>query len=106
MTEVALLVGSALTQGVGLAATRASDGLRLPWWVVVAFVAMGLSVMLMSRAIAEGLPLAVAYGVWSGAGIVLATVTVVLVFHDRPRRVHLFGLVLVTAGVAAVYAAG
>jgi small multidrug resistance pump len=103
--EGVLLAGSVAAQGVSLAAMRASDGLRRARWVVVAFAAMGASVVLMSRALARGMSLAVGYGIWSGAGIALAAATGALVFHDRLARVHLLGLALVLVGVVLVHAA-
>ncbi|MEJ2889655.1 DMT family transporter [Actinomycetospora aeridis] len=103
MTETVLLAGSVATQGLCLAAMRAADGLRRPGWVVVAFGAMAVSVLLMARAMALGMPLAVAYGVWSGAGIALGAATGVLVFRDRLRPVHVAGLVLVLGGVLLVH---
>jgi small multidrug resistance pump len=97
------MVGAVLAQALCLPATRASLGLRRPGWVLVAFAAMGLSVALMARALALGVPLAVGYGIWSGCGIVTAAASGVLVFHDRLARVHVAGLALVVAGVVLIY---
>lgn len=105
MTGALLLVGSVLAQGVAIAATRASEGLRRRRWIVAAFSGMAVSVVLMSQAIARGLPLAVGYGVWSGSGIVLAAAAGVLVFGDRLARAHVVGLALVVVGVVLVYGA-
>lgn len=106
MTESLLLLGSVVTQGVAIGSTRASEGLRRPIWVLAGFAAMGLSVVLMSQAIARGVSLAIGYGIWSGSGIVLAVVTGVLLFGDHLRRMHLLGLGLVLIGVVVVYGAG
>lgn len=103
MAEALLLLGSVLTQAIGVAATRASDGLRRRGWVVTAFTAMAASVALMSRAIAHGLSLAVGYGTWSGSGIVLSTAAGVMVFGDRVAREHLLGLGLVVVGIVLVH---
>lgn len=103
MTATLLLVGSVVTQGVSLAAMRASDGLRRRAWAGTALVAMAASVLLMSRALALGMPLAVGYGIWSGSGIGLAAATGALVFRDRLARVHVAGLALVLVGVLLVH---
>jgi small multidrug resistance pump len=103
VTETVLLVGAVVAQGLSLGAMRASDGLRRVVWAVVAFAGMGASVLLMARALDAGMPLAVGYGVWSGAGIGLATANGSLVFGDRLARVHLAGLALVLGGVVLVY---
>jgi small multidrug resistance pump len=103
VTATLLLLGAIAAQGVSLAAMRASRGLRRHGWTATALVAMGASVLLMSRALDAGMPLAVGYGVWSGAGIALAAATGALVFRDRLARVHLAGLALVVLGVVLVH---
>lgn len=103
MTSAVLMIASLLTQGVGIAATRASDGLRRARWVVVAFGAIATSVVLMALLLARGVPLAVGYGIWSGSGIVMAAAGGTVLFGDRLTRTHLAGLALVLAGVLLVY---
>ena len=98
--------GPVLAQGLCLPATRAARGLRRPVWVLVAFAAMAVSVALMSRALALGVPLAVGYGIWSGAGMATAAAAGSLVFHDRLDRGHAVGLVLILAGVLLIYGGG
>lgn len=103
MIATLLLVAAVAAQGLSLAAMRASDGLRRRGWAATALGAMGGSVLLMSRALARGMPLAVGYGVWSGAGIALAAATGALVFTDRLTRIHLAGLAMVLLGVLLVH---
>ncbi|WP_018332542.1 DMT family transporter [Actinomycetospora chiangmaiensis] len=105
MSATLLLAGSVVAQGVGIAATRASDGSRRRAWVAAAFAGMAVSVVLMSRAIAQGLSLAVGYGIWSGSGIVLAATAGTVVFGDHLSRRHALGLALVVLGVVVVHGA-
>ena len=106
MIVTLLLLGSILAQGIAIAATRASDGLRRFRWMVGAFVTMAASVMLMSQAIARGMPLAIGYGLWSGSGITLAAASGTLLFGDRLTPRHVVGLLLVLVGVVTVYNGG
>lgn len=106
MIVTLLLVGSVLAQVLGVAATRASAGLHRPGWVVVAFASVSVSVGLMAQAISRGLSLAIGYGIWSGAGIALATVSGVVVFGDRLGWLQVLGLVVVAAGVLLVHGGG
>jgi multidrug transporter EmrE-like cation transporter len=102
----ALLVAAVVTQVVGITALRASAGLRRPGWAVLTFAGLGASVVLIARAVDQGLSLAVSYGIWTGAGIALAAVVGVVLFGDRLRRVQVLGLVLVVLGVVAMNAGG
>ncbi|WP_158605595.1 DMT family transporter [Amycolatopsis panacis] len=102
---VLLLSASVAAQVAGITAIRAADGLRRRGWVVAALAGIGVSVALMSRALQAGLPLAVGYGIWSGAGITCAALGGVVFFGDRLSRTHLIGLGLIVAGVVTVYGA-
>lgn len=96
------LGAAVLTQWCCVAALRASDGLRRPVLAVVTFGSMLASVGCVAVALTYGLTVAVAYGVWTGAGVALAALTGVVVFHDRLSRVQLGGVALVIAGVVTL----
>ncbi len=53
-----LLVAAVVTQVVGITALRASAGLRRPGWAVLTFAGLGASVVLIARAVDQGLSLA------------------------------------------------
>lgn len=100
------LAAGVLAQWGFVAALRASSGLRRPGWAVVTFVLMIASMGAVAVAIDGGLTVAVAYGVWTGAGILLAAVTGAVVFGDRLSGPQRLGLALVLAGVVALNLAG
>lgn len=102
----AWLGAAVLTQWTCVAALRASDGLRRLVPAAVTFVAMIASVCCVAVALTHGLTVAVAYGIWTGAGIALAALTGIVVFKDRLARGQLCGLALVLAGVAVLQLAG
>ena len=56
----------------GLAALRASPGLRRRVLAVAAYAGLIGSILPAGRAIEAGMPLAVAYSWWTGAGIAVA----------------------------------
>lgn len=100
------LAAGVLAQWGFIAALRVSDGLRRPRWVVATFALMIASLGAVAVAIDRGLSVAVAYGVWTGAGILLAALTGVVVFGDRLTGPQRAGLALVLAGVVALNLAG
>ncbi|MEO7420914.1 MAG: SMR family transporter [Ornithinibacter sp.] len=94
------LLAAVLFQWVQVAAIRASNGLRSPSWALLTFVAMITSVGCISVALSLGLTLALAYGIWTGAGVSLAAITGAVVFGDTLDRRQTLGLALVLVGVA------
>ena len=87
-----------VTQVGGITALRLSDGMRRAWPTVLTFVGIGVSVVLVSRALNAGLSLAVGYGVWTGAGIASTAAVGAIAFGDRLDRSQLAGLGLVLIG--------
>jgi small multidrug resistance pump len=102
----ALLSLSVVTQVSGMLALRLSQGMRRLAYTAACLILIAVSVGCMAQALASGLSLAVGYGVWSGAGIALSAISSRVLFHDRLTRRQILGLVLVSAGVAAVRLGG
>ncbi|QWC85469.1 hypothetical protein KLP28_01405 [Nocardioidaceae bacterium] len=96
-----LLVGIVLQCG-GLAALRASAGMSRRALAVGAYVGLVGSVLPVSLAIEAGIPLAVAYSLWTGAGIAFAAIGGVGFFGDRLSRRQVLGLALVLLGLIAL----
>ncbi len=106
MSAGAWIALAVLLQSAGLAALRASGGLRRPLLAVAAYVGLVGSILPVGRAIAGGMPLAVAYAIWTGAGLAFAALMGALAFGDRLSRRQVLGLVLVIAGVVALELGG
>ncbi len=102
MIGAALLSVSVLSQVGGMLALRLSRGMRRLAYTAASLTLIALSVACMAKALAAGLSLAVGYGIWSGAGIALSAISSRVLFHDRLTRRQVIGLVVVSAGVAAV----
>lgn len=100
------LLGAVLLQWLQVAALRASDGLRRLPWAGVTYVAMIASVGCIAVSLSLGLTVALAYGIWTGAGVALAAITGAVVFGDRLDRRQTLGLMVVLLGVALLQYAG
>lgn len=93
-----------ILQCVGLAALRSSGGLTRPALAVAAYAGLVGSILPVGRAVEAGMPLAVAYSLWTGAGIAFAAVGGVVLFGDHLTRRQVLGLVLLLIGLVAVEA--
>lgn len=102
----AWLGAAVLAQWTCVTALRASNGLRRVVPAVLTFTALIGSTCFVAVALTHGLTIAVAYGIWTGAGIALAALTGIVVFGDRLARGQVGGLVLVMAGVAVLQLVG
>ena len=106
MTSTWWLVAAVVSEAIGLGALRASRGLHRPLPTVLALLGIEGSVVLVGRAIVDGVSLAVGYAVWTGAGIAFAALGGVVVFGDRLTRRQALGLALVLLGVVFLNAGG
>lgn len=81
---------------------RASEGLRRPWWAVPVALGYAAAFSCLALALAAGMPVAVAYGVWSAVGVALVALVARAVWDEpmTPRMVA--GIVLIGAGVLLI----
>lgn len=100
MTAWAYLV---VAIGCELAATlalrKAVDDRR--WYLAVAPGYLAAFVLL-SRTLAAGMPLGVAYGIWTAAGVALAAVASRLLFREPLTPLMGAGIVMIGCGVVLV----
>jgi small multidrug resistance pump len=100
MDYVYLLV-AIVTEVVGTAALKASDGFTrlVPSLLVV--VGYGLSFYFFSLVL-RTVPVGVAYAIWSGLGVVLITLAGVILYHQVPDWPAIAGMVLIVAGIVVI----
>lgn len=85
-------------ENLGTAALKGSDGFRKPALSFLAIGGYGISFFAMGQAL-NRLPLALAYAVWSGLGIILVTVLGVVLYRELFNRRIALGLLLIIAGI-------
>lgn len=93
-----LLIGAILCEVAATLSLRAAATGRHRWFVVVGAGYAGAFV-LMSLALAQGLPLGVAYGIWAAAGVALTAVLSKPLFNEPLTPVMLTGIGLIMLGV-------
>jgi small multidrug resistance pump len=85
---------------------RASDGFRKKVWIAPVVVAYLASFYLLWLTLALGLPVGIAYGVWTACGVALVAVIARYLFGDPLTLKMLIGIGLVIAGVLTIELVG
>lgn len=101
-----LLLGAAiLAEVIGTVSLRAAVGGRRAWYalVVVAYV---LAFAQLSGALAAGMPLAVAYGLWAASGIVVTAIASRVLFREPLTPVMFAGMGMIAVGVLLIELGG
>lgn len=74
---------------------------RRAWYALVA-LGYAIAFVLLSLSLAEGMPLSVAYGVWTAAGVALTAVLGKFLFREPFTWVMALGVALIMGGVFLV----
>lgn len=98
----AFLVAAILTEVGATMSLRASDGLTRRIWILPVAAGYVLAFVFLSFALAEGLALGVAYGIWTASGVALTAVLARLIFGEPLTRTMAAGILLISAGVLLV----
>jgi small multidrug resistance pump len=97
----ALLAIAIVAEVIATSALRASDGFSrwLPATVVVC--GYGISFYMLSLTL-KSIPVGIVYAIWSGVGIVLITLSAIVLYKQVPDLPALAGLGLIVAGVVVL----
>ena len=95
-----LLAGAIVTEVTGTLALRGA--LDHAWLYAVTAVGEVASFYLLVKVLQAGMPLGVAYGVWSALGVAATAVLSSLLFDEAFTGVMVIGLVLIVGGVVLV----
>lgn len=96
-----LLAGAIGSEVLATVSLRVAARGRRAWYLPVALgyvIAFGL----LSLALREGMPLGVAYGIWTACGVALTAVAARVLFGEPLTRVMVVGIVTIAAGVLLV----
>ncbi|GGM44523.1 DMT family transporter [Promicromonospora citrea] len=103
MTALALssLVLAIAGEVAGTVSLRMASAGRKAWWVGVGGGYV-LAFTMLSVALAEGLALGVAYGIWTATGVVAIAVLSRILFQEPLTRIMGLGIALVVSGVLLI----
>ena len=101
MIAWAFLVVAILTEVTGTLALQAAvKGSR--WWYLLVAAGYLVAFTLLSFSLGEGMPLGVAYGIWTAAGVALTAVLGKVIFKQPFTWVMALGVALIIGGVLLI----
>lgn len=96
------LAGAILVEVVATLSLRASDGFRKKAWIAPIITGYLLSFYLLYVSLGLGMPVGIAYGVWSACGIALVAVIARFLFKEPLTPMMGLGIVLIIGGVLTI----
>ena len=81
---------------------RAAEGFTHPLWLIPVVVGYSGSLWLLSIVLDRGMPVGVAYGIWSAIGVVLTAVLGTVLFGETLGTVQIIGVGAIVVGVLLV----
>ncbi|CDQ44689.1 MULTISPECIES: DMT family transporter [Mycolicibacterium] len=100
------LAGAIGTEVLATLSLRASDGFRRRRWIVPVAAGYLLSFYLLWVSLSLGMPVGVAYGIWTACGVALVAVAARVLFRDPLTWRMIAGIALIIAGVLTIEMAG
>lgn len=97
-----LLGGAILSEVTATIALRISNGFSKLVPSVIVVIGYLIAFALLAEVLKRGMPVGVAYGVWSAIGVALVAVIGAAFLGDSLTWIQVGGLALVIAGVAAL----
>lgn len=100
------LAGGIVLEVFSTLGLRASDGFRKRAWIAPVIVGYVASFALISWTLSLGMPVGIAYGVWSACGVALVALLAKVLFGEALTPVMVAGIALIIAGVLTIELSG
>ncbi|MEV6339264.1 multidrug efflux SMR transporter [Nocardia vinacea] len=100
---LALAIASEITATVSL---KISDGFTKLVPSIIVVIGYSAAFFFLSQALKRGMPIGVAYGIWSAVGVAAIAVIGVLFLDERLSLIQIGGIALVILGVLALELGG
>ena len=81
---------------------RAAEGVSHPLWLIPVVIGYTGSLWLLSIVLDRGMPVGVAYGIWSAIGVVLTAIMGTVLFGELLGPVQIVGIGAIVVGVLLV----
>jgi small multidrug resistance pump len=96
------LAGGIVLEVIATMSLRASDGFRNRKWLAPVILGYIGSFWLVYETLAMGMPVGVAYGVWSACGVALVALLAKFLFGEPLTPTMIVGMALIIAGVLTI----
>jgi small multidrug resistance pump len=100
------LAGAILVEVFATLSLRASDGFRKKAWIVPVVAGYVASFYLLWVSLGLGMPVGIAYGVWSACGVALVAVIARFLFAEPLTWIMALGIALIIGGVLTIEVVG
>jgi small multidrug resistance pump len=100
------LAGAIIVEVFATLSLRASDGFRKKAWVAPVVAGYLTCFYLLWVSLSLGMPVGIAYGVWTACGVALVAVIARYLFAEPLTWVMVAGIGLIVAGVLTIELAG
>lgn len=100
------LAGGIVLEVLSTLGLRASDGFRKRAWIAPVVIGYVASFALISWTLSLGMPVGIAYGVWSASGVALVALMGKVLFAEPLTPMMLAGIGLIIAGVLTIELSG
>lgn len=87
---------------IGTLSLRVADGFRRKIWIIPLVIFYALAFFFLALTIAAGMPVAVAYGIWSAVGVALIALLARIIWKEPLTPRMILGLILIMVGVLLV----
>ncbi|MGI6877576.1 DMT family transporter [Microbacterium sp. gxy059] len=96
------LAGAIAFELLATLSLRASDGMRRRLWLIPVALGYGAAFTFLGFALAAGMPVGVAYGIWSATGVAMVALLARAIWRDPLTKRMLLGIALIVIGVVLV----
>lgn len=81
---------------------RATEGFKKKLWILPMAVFYALAFFLLALTLMAGMPIAIAYGIWSAVGVGIIALLARIIWKEQLTPKMILGLVLIMVGVVLV----
>jgi len=99
--DLLYLLLAIVAEVIATSSLKAAQGLTRFWPSLLVVAGYGSAFWLLSLVV-KTMPVAIAYAIWSALGIVLVTITGIVLYRQVPDFCTYLGLVLIIAGVVII----
>ncbi|MGV0850195.1 DMT family transporter [Mycolicibacterium phlei] len=100
------LAGAILVEICATLALRASDGFRKRIWILPVLGGYVVSFYLLWLTLGLGMPVGIAYGLWTACGVALVAIIARILFNEPLTGLMALGIALIVGGVLTIELGG